>query len=277
MTKRLTVAAIAIPILIVVVFFCPAWTLGLVVGAGSACCTWEFLSCTEKDGGRRLRVYAAVSAFLIPFLSSIMDRGAAVCLVLFLLFAVVMAELMLSFRKETTMEFESVAVLLMAGGVLPVLLSSIVQLRLGDKGAACAFLPFVAAFSSDAGAYFAGLALGKHALTPRLSPNKTLEGSLGGFVGAIGMMLLYGLVLKLVGFEVRFAVLAVYGFLGSLASQLGDLSFSAVKRLFGIKDYGTLLPGHGGMMDRLDSMMWAAPVLELLVLWVPAISKAVTV
>ena len=275
MKNRLIVAAVAIPILILVIFLGPAWLLGIVVGGGAACCAWEFLRCVEKDAAQRLHIYATVSAFLIPFLSALFQTRLAAFVVLFLLFALLFIELMLSFRKETTMEFETVAVALMAGGIFPILLGSIVSLGLMEHGSVYAFLPFVAAFSSDAGAYFAGLALGKHALTPRISPHKTLEGSAGGFIGAIVVMLLYGLVLKAVGFTVNFAVMAVYGFFGSLASQLGDLSFSAVKRLFEIKDYGNLLPGHGGMMDRLDSMVWAAPVIWLLCLWVPAITKAV--
>lgn len=273
MAKRLTVAAIAVPILILVVFLGPAWLLGLVVGLAAACCAWEFLRCTEKDAGRRFHIYAAVSAFLIPFLGSFFPWGRIIALMLFLLFAVMFTELMLSFRRETTMEFETVAVVILAGGVFPVLLGSIAQLRWMEYGSVYAFLPFVAAFSSDAGAYFAGIALGKHHLTPRLSPHKTLEGSVGGFLAAIVMMLLYGLVLMAFGYQVKLAVIAVYGFFGSLASQLGDLSFSAVKRLFGVKDYGTLLPGHGGMMDRMDSMFWAAPVIELLCLWAPAITR----
>ena len=78
---------------------------------------------------------------------------------------------------------------------------------------------------------------------------------------------------ELAGFTVNFAVMAVYGFLGSLACQLGDLSFSAVKRLCGVKDYGNLIPGHGGMLDRFDSMFWTAALVSLLVNWVPAITK----
>jgi len=72
---------------------------------------------------------------------------------------------------------------------------------------------------------------------------------------------------------VNLIVLAIYAFLGSVACQLGDLSFSAVKRLFGIKDFGRLIPGHGGMLDRFDSMFWTAALVELLVSWVPAITK----
>lgn len=133
-------------------------------------------------------------------------------------------------------------------------------------------LPFVAAFISDAGGYFVGRALGKHKLAPRLSQHKTIEGSAGGFVFAVAGMLIYGVILKATGFTVNFLVLAVYGFLGSLACQIGDLTFSAVKRETGLKDYGNLIPGHGGMLDRFDSMHLTAPMIELLVLWVPAIT-----
>ena len=171
------------------------------------------------------------------------------------------------------MDFETAAVVVLAGGVLPILLSAIVRLDLREHGSVYALLPFVVAFTSDSAAYFAGLFLGRHKLTPRLSPNKTVEGSVGGFVGTIVVVLLYGLILKAAKFEVDFAVLTVYAFLGSLASQLGDLSFSAIKRLCGVKDFGTVLPGHGGMLDRFDSMFWTAALMEILVRWVPAITK----
>jgi len=192
---------------------------------------------------------------------------------LFLLFAVMFCELMLSFRGETTMDFETAATVLLAGGILPILLSAIVRLGAREHGSVYALLPFVTAFSCDSGAYFAGTFLGKHKLTPRLSPHKTIEGSIGGFLAAIVLLLVYGLILKAAGFAIQFPVLAVYGFLGALACQLGDLSFSAVKRLCGVKDYGNLIPGHGGMLDRFDSMFWTAALIDLLVRWVPAITK----
>ena len=132
-------------------------------------------------------------------------------------------------------------------------------------------LPLVAAFSSDAFAYFAGLALGKHKLAPRLSPKKTVEGSVGGLCGAIVGCLIYALVMQF-GFalHVNYFAFVVYGVLGSVISQMGDLSFSYIKRQSGIKDFGTIFPGHGGVLDRFDSVIFCAPLIEILIWLLPA-------
>ena len=271
MLTRVIVAVIAIPILVLIIFFAPLWVLGVVVGGIAACSAWEFLRCTETDIRLPMRAVASAVAFCIPLGSVFFPAGKVYEVALFALFAYLFCALMISFRRETTMDFETVAVVLLGAGVMPILLAAIVRLGAREHGSVYVLLPFVAAFSCDSGAYFAGVGLGRHKITPHLSPNKTLEGSVGGFLAAVALMLLYGVILKSAGFTVNFLVLGVYGFLGALACQLGDLSFSAVKRLCGVKDYGTLIPGHGGMLDRFDSMFWTAALIELLVSWVPAI------
>ena len=135
-------------------------------------------------------------------------------------------------------------------------------------------LPFIVAFISDGGAYFAGVLWGRHKVTPHVSPNKSLEGYIGGFIAAILGMVIYGIILKYAaGFEINILWLIIYGIVGSLVTQLGDLSFSLVKREYKIKDYGNLLPGHGGMLDRFDSMIFAAPVIYVLVEFLPAFCR----
>ena len=132
------------------------------------------------------------------------------------------------------------------------------------------FLPFVCAFTSDAFALFAGMRFGKHKLAPHLSPKKTIEGSVGGFLGAALCCVLYGLFIsKVLGHAPVYWVLALYGLLGSLVSQLGDLSFSYIKRQYGIKDYGHLFREHGGVLDRFDSVTFCAPLTYLLLMIVP--------
>ena len=178
MKTRILVAVIAIPVLVLIIFFAPVWALGIVAGAIAACAAWEFLRCTEMDIKQRMLVYAALSAFCIPLGSAVFPPETVYEIALFLLFAVMFCELMLSFRRETPMDFETVALVLLAGGVMPILLAAIVRLGAREHGSVYALLPFVAAFSSDSGAYFAGSFLGKHKLTPRLSPHKTIEGSI---------------------------------------------------------------------------------------------------
>lgn len=272
MKTRIIVAAIGIPVILLIIFLAPIWALGIAIGAIAACCAWELIRCTNPGEKPRLHAYAAVVGFAIPFLTGLTKSTDYNIIAVFLLFAVLFCELMLSFRTGEPMELSVVLTGLLAGGIMPLLMASIVRLGLREHGSIYVFLPFVAAFSSDSGAYFAGVFLGKHKMTPHLSPNKTIEGSIGGFLSAIIMMLVYGLVLKALHFTVNLPVMCVYGFLGSLACQLGDLCFSAIKRLYGIKDYGNLIPGHGGMLDRFDSMFWTAAMIELLVSWAPAIS-----
>ena len=104
-----------------------------------------------------------------------------------------------------------------------------------------------------------------------MSHYKSLEGYIGGIIAGALFLLIYGVVLqKFAGLTVSLSVMALYGLLGSAVTELGDLSFSLVKREYGVKDYGNLLPGHGGMLDRFDSMTFAAPMLLILVELLPA-------
>ena len=275
MKTRIIVAAIGIPALFAVIFFAPVWGLGVLVGVIAGRSAWELLRCAEHDMPRRMRWVTAICAGCVPLASVFFPAGRVYELSLFVLFVYVFCELMLTFRRETPMALETATVTLLAGGIMPVLISAIVRLGLRDHGPVYVVLPFVTAFSCDAGAYFAGLALGKRKITPHLSPHKTLAGCIGGFLSAMVFQLLSGLILRACDYEVNLAVMAVYGFLGALACQLGDLCFSAIKRLCGVKDYGTMIPGHGGMLDRFDSMFWVAALTEFLVAWVPAITKIV--
>lgn len=271
MKTRVLVAVIAIPLLVVVIFFLPSLVLGCVVGACAALAAWEFLGAMSVNL-MRMKIYAAVFAFIIPVASVYSVENAITQAAFFLLLAICFGELTFSFMGEEPMPVDDAAMTLVGGGLFPYLLASIVRLGYFDAPVYI-LLVFIAAFSSDTASYFAGSLLGRHSLAPRVSPNKTIEGSIGGFAGSIGVMLIYGFILKSAGFTVNFPVIAIYGFLGSLIAQLGDLGFSAIKRIAGVKDYGTLLPGHGGMLDRLDSIILVAPLMEILMRWVPAFWK----
>jgi phosphatidate cytidylyltransferase len=111
-------------------------------------------------------------------------------------------------------------------------------------------------WAGDAAAYYGGRALGRHKLAPTISPNKTVEGSIAGLAGSV--LAGVGLGSLLLSFPI--ALLAIASFAAGIAGQLGDLAESALKRSAGVKDSSSLLPGHGGMLDRLDSLLFAAPV-----------------
>ncbi len=271
MKKRVITAVVLLPLLLVIVLLLPKIVTAILFGAMAAIGAYELLKGTGLVKQTRLVAYAMVMAFFVPLWSGMQMPDALALLGVFAFFCVLFAELLL-FHREVT--FEALAVTFVAGVVLPFCLSALVQMHSWTNGRAYSLLPFVIAFMSDTGAYFTGLAFGKHKLAPVISPKKTVEGVFGGMLGAVLGVVIYCFVLKwLYGFEIRFLYIPVYGILGSAAAVFGDLCFSAVKRQTGIKDYGNLIPGHGGILDRFDSMIVVAPLVELLMIFIPLVMK----
>ena len=150
------------------------------------------------------------------------------------------------------------------------LLSHVYLVREYDHGKLLIWLAFISAFGCDTGAYFTGYFLGKNKLCPVLSPKKTIEGSVGGIITSIVLCLLYGVWINKTHpiADVNVLLLCgLIGFAGSIISQIGDLAASSIKRQVGIKDYGNLMPGHGGVLDRFDSVIMTAPVLYYIMLF----------
>lgn len=141
---------------------------------------------------------------------------------------------------------------------------SIILLRDMRMGKYVYLLAFIGPWVSDTFAYFTGMLLGKHKLIPSVSPKKTVEGSLGGILFCIIGCIVYGYIVKAVtGGEIQFHIvfLALLGLIISIVSQIGDLIFSLIKRRYDIKDYGFIFPGHGGVLDRFDSVIATAPLI----------------
>lgn len=131
-------------------------------------------------------------------------------------------------------------------------------------------LPLLAAWGADTCALFAGMLFGKHKLAPVVSPKKTVEGAVGGVVGGAVLVLLAVLVMNaLMGLDMPVWAALVLGGVGAVLGEIGDLSFSIIKRQTGIKDYGHIFPGHGGVLDRFDSVLFVAPFAEILfrIIW----------
>ena len=152
------------------------------------------------------------------------------------------------------------------GGVvyLAVAFSSMVLLRYLEGGVYLFLLPFIGSWVCDTFAYFTGRVCGRHKLAPVVSPKKTVEGSVGGILFAVAAFALYGFILSTRGLVPNYLALCLAGLGVSVISQIGDLALSLIKREYGIKDYGRLFPGHGGVLDRFDSVIATAPVILLL-------------
>lgn len=148
----------------------------------------------------------------------------------------------------------------------PIMLSFIYLTRQLQDGIYLVWLIFISSWISDTAAYLVGVLFGKHKLAPVLSPKKSIEGSIGGIAGSALVGAIFGYILmKNLHYDNAFiAVIAVISGIGSVISQVGDLAASAIKRNHEIKDYGNLIPGHGGIMDRFDSVIFTAPMIYFL-------------
>ena len=140
-----------------------------------------------------------------------------------------------------------------------------------DCGVFAVVLVFIVAWVCDVFAYAVGMLIGKHKLIPEISPKKTVEGSIGGILFSALACIIYGLCLEIMvdGMTINYVVLGLIGAILSVVSQLGDLTASMIKREYGVKDYGKLFPGHGGVMDRFDSVLAVSTILLIICLVIP--------
>lgn len=271
MLKRTLTGIALITVLVVVLLFLPAWCTALLLTAMVVMAVSELLKTTGLVDNNRLLLYAEGIAFAIPW-ASYFGTDYYRALIIVLLFSVLFFAEML--RSHGQLPFQQVAMSIVAGSLIPFLLSALVRIRVMENGVFFIVAPFVMAFMTDTGAYLIGCAFGKHKLCPVISPKKTVEGLFGGVLGGIAGMLVYGLVLQhFFGFTVNYLFAAIYGALGAGGATFGDLMFSVIKRQTGIKDYGKLLPGHGGILDRFDSVTIVAPLAEVLLMILPLAVK----
>lgn len=269
MFKRIMVAVVFIPLMLLIIYALPEVAVPVAMAAVCAIAVYEALCATGFLKHTRIAAYSIALGALIPLWEYSGAPSTYALAGLFLYVTLLFAEAIYS---RNTLGLERLGGAFFLTVFIPYFLSALVRLRLRSDWRLTILLPFVTAFLSDACALFAGMFFGKHKLAPVLSPKKTVEGAVGGLLGAVVCTVAYGLLWdKCLGVEgqMSYAALALYGAVGSLVSQLGDLSFSCIKREYGIKDFGNILPGHGGILDRFDSVIFCAPLVELLLRILP--------
>lgn len=276
MFKRVMVAVVGIPFLILVLGVAPEWATMILVCGMCGVGAWELMHAVSGEAGKPLTVLAVLSAVLVPvcvYMELSIRYAKLTALPVLPLTALLGTLLVLAlfvvsicrYGSARPVPFAAVTAALFAGLVFPLMLSCLLRLRMMPyTGMLLVFFPLCISFGSDTFAFFAGLLFGKHKLTP-VSPKKTVEGAVGGLVGGVigtALMMAVGSYVLADAFW-NFELLALFGLVGSAISQIGDLSFSVIKREFGVKDYGNLLPGHGGVLDRFDSVTFVAPFVWL--------------
>ncbi|MCI8303668.1 MAG: phosphatidate cytidylyltransferase [Lawsonibacter sp.] len=271
MATRIIVGLALGPAFLAALFFLPPIALAVIVAVIAGMASFELLRAAKVAHHNGMYIFTALAAAAVPVGHALGYGSWTARAVAILLMAALFLPALGRYGTEREIRFEHIIVCLFGGVGIPLFLSALVQLKRFDSGQFYVLLPVICAFTTDIGAYFAGVFLGKHRGITQVSPNKSLEGYIGGILSGCLFMLVYGLLVqRFAGIDVEFPIMALYGLLGSIITEIGDLSFSLIKRQCGVKDYGTLLPGHGGMMDRFDSTTFAAPMLLLLVEVLPA-------
>jgi phosphatidate cytidylyltransferase len=263
--KRILTALVLIPLVIVLVFLGPDWLVSLAVGAVALLAAWEYLGIAQAVGGRppRIPVLVAIAilftvSFLWPDKLTATLGALSLALLVYCSFAVPISEVLQDAAN-------SVFCLLYTGFTL----LALPMLRSSEDGKSLVTFLLCAVWAGDIVALYVGRTWGKRKLAPRLSPNKTWAGAVGSLIGSVLVtVLLMALAVQLARREIlalafpgtltHWMLLAL---LVNVAAQVGDLAESALKRSAGVKDSGTLLPGHGGVLDRIDALLLAAPVL----------------
>ena len=194
-----------------------------------------------------------------PLLFNIWSQGYLVIIAILLI--AILAVYVLTFPKYNS---EQITMVFFGFFYVVMPLMYIFLVRQMECGEYTVWLVFIGSWGSDTMAYVVGRKIGKHKIAPKLSPKKSLEGLIGGIVGAALIGVIYAIIFKskLEGsISNPILVFALTGAIGSVVSQIGDMAASAIKRNKGIKDYGTLIPGHGGILDRFDSVIFIAPIV----------------
>ena len=270
MVKRIITAAVGIPIGVFILVLNNAHILAGVTALLSVMAVHEILTAAKYSQHKAISVISIVFSFVIPLVFCY-DQMKNNFVIIGFIFLICMFCAML--RNHKNVKFEEFALISFVTVCVPLGITTLAffMFRYPEHGIFFIVYTLVVTWISDGGAYFVGTFLGKHKLCPEISPKKTWEGFFGGvfFAGLFGLLLGFGyeawdvIFTGAHHFDVNITALTIIALLSSPIGVLGDLSASLLKRQCGVKDFGNILPGHGGIMDRFDSVIFVAPFIYL--------------
>ena len=259
-------------LLVILAPFTPVFCIG--IAALSVVASFELLRVFGIDKDWHISVPTYCIAAIFPLIAYFIKTGMRAVFVLTLasvLFIFLVYLLGVAVFSHKKIKFGLVATVFMAVTYVIVSFTSLSLLMYVNKGIYYFGILIISSWGCDAAAYFIGTKLGKHKLIPDVSPNKSVEGAIGGIIVSILLNLLYGHIVKICGgAEADYIILAILGLVLAVVAMIGDLIASLIKREYGIKDYSNILPGHGGIMDRFDSVFPISTFLLMVsAVWAP--------
>ena len=266
MATRIISAIIATAVAIFVLIFSDTLVLNLTLALIGAIIIRELFiaeKCTEYKASYAIcMIYVIAMPFLvIDIVRQHMSLFVAICV-----FALFMTFLL----QHKTMSFSKLSFMITTSALVSLSLLFLIYIKNLDvtHGTFYIVIALTSAWFGDAGAYFVGVTLGKHKLCPEISPKKTVEGAVGGVLSTAILMnilvIVYAAIMKKDILNINYIVVSIIGLVAPLLGILGDLTASLIKRQCNIKDYGNIMPGHGGLLDRFDSVLFITPFVYLM-------------
>jgi phosphatidate cytidylyltransferase len=252
--KRWLTGIILVPMLLIVIWFGPKEIFAAIIIFFILGGVWEYNHMVFGNSFVREKIEGLIFAIIIPLLAFKGDDQYILAALAFSVL-IVFISFVLSI-KESNFDFLSVVKVIFGIMYIPFLMSYFISLRMMDNGKEWIFFVLILAFVGDIVALYVGKYFGKHKLTPLVSPGKTVEGLVGLVIGSTVACLIFSYYLFPGVSLIHIAILA---FAGSIIGQLGDICESAIKRNYGFKDASSILPGHGGILDRLDCLIFIVP------------------
>ncbi len=259
-------------ILVIALIFAPVWIFNLAVSLVCLIALYELYMSFKQETKWQIVLLDYIFAVLMMLTPFITDYGYQKGIFTFLLVTYLALLFVCAIIWHRKIKFYDVisSFFMLIYAVL--FLCHLMLVRSMENGAVLIFLPFLGAWMPDTFAYFTGKLFGKHKLIPDISPNKTVEGSVGAVLGCMLIFLIYGFVVEnFTEWNVQYVPLLILSVLCGIFAQFGDLAASLIKRECQKKDFGNLIPGHGGILDRVDSLIFIAPLVYYFVLYFPVI------
>lgn len=268
---RLLTAFFGILLLLGIVYLSSLWlpTVGIAAGLASMLMTVEYLKANNLLKRASISIPCMTFSMMMSLLANAHLEYLLVTALLIVLFSVMIFK-----HKQITyseLAYSVTGTLLISFGM-----SALTKICTDSSLVLFMFVTiFAIPWMSDAGGFFVGASLGRHKLCPSISPKKTIEGAVGGIIFAVLTSVLIGLIFNIFvfkDFSANFFALGLLGIIDAPLSIIGDLSFSLIKRCYNIKDYGSIFPGHGGILDRFDSIIFTAPIIVIINQFIPIIT-----